>query len=48
MSLSRIGILLLAIWLILFGLSGFINLGDLQMLLNVIAVIAGILLLISR
>ena len=29
MKLSRIGMILLAIWLILVGLSGFLNIGDL-------------------
>ncbi len=48
MKLSRIGMILLAIWLILFGLSGFLNFGDLKMILNVLAIIAGILILLGR
>jgi len=48
MKLSRVGTILLAIWLILFGLSGFLNIGDLKMVLNVIAIIAGILILLGR
>lgn len=48
MKLSRVGTILLAIWMILFGLSGFLNIGDLKMVLNVIAIIAGILILLGR
>jgi hypothetical protein len=48
MKLSKIGTILLAIWMILFGLSGFLNIGDLKMVLNVIAIIAGILILLGR
>ena len=48
MKLSRIGMILLAIWLILFGLSGFLNIGDLKIILNVIAIIAGVLILLGR
>ena len=48
LKLSRIGMILLAIWLILVGLSGFLNIGDLKMILNVLAIIAGILILLGR
>jgi len=48
MKLSRIGMILLSIWLILFGLSGFLNIGDLKMILDVLAIIAGILILLGR
>ena len=42
------GIVILAIWLILVGLSSFINLGDLRKILDILAIIAGVLLLISK
>jgi hypothetical protein len=42
------GMILLAIWLILFGLSGFINLGDFTPIMNVLAIIAGVVLLLAR
>jgi hypothetical protein len=48
MSLSRIGTVVLAIWLILFGISGFMSIGELRQILDILAVIAGVLLLISR
>ena len=48
MNLSRTGTVVLAIWLILFGISGFMNIGELRQILDILAVIAGILLLISR
>ncbi len=49
MRLPRnLGTLLLAIWLILIGLSGFINLGDLRQVLDILALAAGVLLLLSR
>ncbi|MDZ7803527.1 hypothetical protein [Thiohalophilus sp.] len=44
----HVGTLVLAIWLILTGLSAFVNLGDLRKLLDVIAIAAGVLLLLSR
>lgn len=46
--MSRVAIIMLALWLILFGLSSFINLGELEPLVNVLAIVAGGLLLISR
>lgn len=49
MKLPRnLGTLLLAIWLILIGLSGFVSLGDLATILDVLAIGAGITLLFSR
>jgi len=39
---------LLAIWLILIGLSGVISLGDLNRVLDILAIAAGVLLLLSR
>ena len=48
MRTGRIGVILLAIWLILTGVSAFINLGDLQILLSVLAIISGFLLFLSR
>ncbi len=45
---KNLGLLLLAIWLILVGLSGFVNLGDIAKLLNILAIAAGVLLLIRR
>ncbi len=49
MKLPRnLGLLLLAIWLILVGLSGFVNLGDIAKLLNILAIAAGVLLLLRR
>lgn len=44
----HVGTLVLAIWLILTGLSAFVNLGDLRKLLDVIAIAAGVMLLLSR
>jgi hypothetical protein len=48
MSLSRLGTIVLAIWLILTGVAGFINIGELEQILGILAVAAGILILISR
>ena len=42
------GILLLGIYLILYGLSGFVNIGDLARALDVLAIAAGVLILIGR
>ena len=44
----HLGPMLLAIWLILTGLAGFINLGDLRKGLDILALTAGILMLLSR
>lgn len=48
MKVKNLGMLLLAIWLILFGLSGFVNLGDLSKVLSVLAIAAGVLVLLAR
>jgi hypothetical protein len=42
------GNIVLGIWLILIGLSAFVNLGDLRKLLDVLAIAAGVLILLSR
>jgi hypothetical protein len=44
----NMGLLVLAIWLILYGLSGMIALGLPAPLLGILALIAGILILIGR
>ncbi len=43
-----VGTIVLAAWLILVGLSAFINLGDLRKLLDILAIAAGVMLLLSR
>lgn len=49
MRLTRnTGMLLLAIWLILTGLSSFVPLGGLGILLAILAIAAGILILLGR
>ncbi len=45
---KNLGLMLLSIWLILIGLSGFVNLGDLRRLLDILAIAAGVLLLLRR
>ena len=45
---KNLGTLLLAIWLILIGLSAFVNLGDVRKLLDILAIAAGVLLLLGR
>lgn len=44
----NLGLLLLAIWLILYGLSGMVALGLPAPLMAVLALLAGILLLVGR
>lgn len=44
----NIGFLLLAIWLILTGLSAFISLGGLGVILALLAIAAGIFILLGR
>lgn len=44
----NVGMLLLAIWLILYGISGMIALGLPAPLMAVLALIAGILILVGR
>lgn len=45
---GNLGMLLLAIYLILVGLSYFVSIGGLSVLLGLLALAAGILLLIGR
>ncbi len=45
---KNLGLVLLGVWLILTGLSGFVNLGDLGRLLDILAIAAGVLLLMGR
>ncbi len=45
---KNLGMLLLAIWLILTGLAGFVSLGGLGIILNLLAIAAGILILLGR
>jgi hypothetical protein len=45
---KNLGMLLLAIWLILTGLAGFVSLGGLGIVLNLLAIAAGILILLGR
>jgi hypothetical protein len=45
---NNLGMLLLAIWLILTGLTAFLSLGSLGILLPILAIAAGILILIGR
>ena len=45
---KNIGFLLLAIWLILTGLSAFISMGGLGVILAILAIVAGIFILIGR
>ena len=42
------GMLLLAVWLILYGLSGFVALGLPAPLMGILALLAGILILVGR
>ncbi|MCL4487490.1 MAG: hypothetical protein M1132_06465 [Chloroflexi bacterium] len=49
MKLTRnLGMLLLAIYLILVGVSAFISLGQLSIVVAILAIAAGILILIGR
>ena len=45
---KNLGLTVLSIWLILIGLSAFVNLGELTKLLSVLAIAAGVLLLLRR
>jgi len=45
---KNIGFLLLAIWLILTGLSAFISMGGLSVILAILAIAAGIFILLGR
>ena len=44
----NIGFLLLAIWLILTGLSAFISMSGLGVILSILAIAAGVFILIGR
>lgn len=49
MAFNRnIGLLLLGIWLILIGLAEFVSLGNIGTLTNVLALAAGILIILGR
>ncbi len=45
---KNIGFLLLAIWLILTGLSAFISMGGLAVILALLAIAAGVFILLGR
>lgn len=45
---ARLGVAVLGIWLVLIGLSAFVNLGDIRKLLDILAIAAGVLLLLGR
>ena len=45
---GNIGFVLLAIWLILTGLSAFISMGGLSVILAILAIAAGVLILMNR
>jgi hypothetical protein len=42
------GMLILAIWLILVGLRAFVNIGDIGKFLDLLALAAGVLILLGR
>jgi hypothetical protein len=44
----NLGMLLLGVYLILIGLSAFVSLGSIGVLLSILALIAGILIIIGR
>jgi hypothetical protein len=44
----NLGFLVLAIWLILVGLMAFVDLGDLGRFLDLLALVAGVLILLGR
>jgi hypothetical protein len=45
---KNIGFLLLAIWLILTGLSAFVSMGSLAVILSLLAIAAGVFILLNR
>jgi hypothetical protein len=45
---KNIGFLLLAIWLILTGLSAFISMGGLAVILAILAIAAGVFIILGR
>ena len=44
----NLGLLVLAVWLILVGLQAFISLGDVGKFLDLLALVAGVLILLGR
>lgn len=44
----RLSTLMLGVWLVLIGLSAFVNLGDIRKFLDILAIAAGVLLLLRR
>jgi hypothetical protein len=44
----NLGFLVLAVWLILVGLTAFVDLGDLGKFLDLLALVAGVLILLGR
>lgn len=44
----NLGFLLLGIWLILIGLAEFVSLGSIGTVMNILALIAGILIVLGR
>jgi hypothetical protein len=45
---KNMGFLLLAIWLILTGLTAFVSMGNLAVILAILAIAAGVLILLNR
>jgi hypothetical protein len=45
---SNLGFLLLGIWLILVGLAQFVSLGGLGAVMNILALVAGVLIVLGR
>jgi hypothetical protein len=45
---KNLGFLLLAIWLILTGLSAFVTMGNLTVILAILAIAAGVIILLDR
>ncbi len=45
---KNLSVILLGIWLILVGLSAFVNLGNIKNLVDILAIAAGVLMLLRR
>ncbi len=45
---KNLGLILLSVWLILVGLAAFVNLGDIRRFVDILAIAAGVLLLMGR
>jgi hypothetical protein len=45
---NNIGFVLLAIWLILVGIAEFVSLGNIGSIMNILALAAGVLILLGR